>query len=370
MTSDARNIIVHKFAITHGNNTITRGLQINCHTLDAFDTPQTINRICQPPIREGYYQCYGCGKCVRQLHSNYVYSCVNCGNKFEKYRYLSVPLQNHVALVIGARTKIGHQVVLKLLRCGAHVIGTTRKTEQMYQLFDLYIDKDQWISHLHVKKLDLDTPDATSVLVALKNYTQTTYGHLDILINCAAQTIRSREKNSPTNFSETNRYADPKYALSHCSNSWSLSINELDQQEMEEVYRINAVMPTLIIQHFIPLLELSETTPYIINVHAREGLISVRKSPYHIHTNMAKSSLAMLTKCLCATKLKTKLGQKISIHGVDPGWVSVDEYYEDNKPFIVAPLDERDGAARILYPIFMRLKKNEYTRRHFDQLIY
>jgi rRNA maturation endonuclease Nob1 len=34
-------------------------------------------------------KCYGCGKLTNLFHFDYVYSCVNCGNKFMKYRYYS-----------------------------------------------------------------------------------------------------------------------------------------------------------------------------------------------------------------------------------------------------------------------------------------
>ena len=116
-------------------------------------------------------------------------------------------------------------------------------------------------------------------------------------------------------------------------------------------------------------MQLSKTPPYIINVHAREGLINVKKSKFHIHLNMAKIGLSMLTKCLVSSKLKTFNGELFRIHGVDPGWISVDEYYEENRPWIVPPLDEIDGAARILFPLFSNFQSCSKTRRHFFQLI-
>ena len=70
---------------------------------------------------------------------------------------------------------------------------------------------------------------------------------------------------------------------------------------------------------------------------------------------MAKAGLAMLTLCLTKSDLKTENGKSFSIHGCDPGWISVDEYYEDSKPWDIPPLDERDGAARILYPLIVEL---------------
>jgi hypothetical protein len=74
----------------------------------------------------------------------------------------------------------------------------------------------------------------------------------------------------------------------------------------------------------------------------------------------------MLTKCLTESGFKTDKGEAFSIHGCDPGWISVDEYYENSRPWIVPPLDEVDGAARILFPIFNGIRHSDpKTRRHF-----
>jgi hypothetical protein len=49
------------------------------------------------------------------------------------------------------------------------------------------------------------------------------------------------------------------------------------------------------------------------------GLFQCHKSDSHIHTNMAKAALAMVTKCLRSCKLRTEAGQLVLIHGCDPG---------------------------------------------------
>ena len=70
--------------------------------------------------------CYGCNNLTDRFHGNYVYSCVRCGSIFQENRYLLTPQVGKVAVVTGARTKLGYQVCLTLLRAGAVVIGTTR----------------------------------------------------------------------------------------------------------------------------------------------------------------------------------------------------------------------------------------------------
>ncbi len=169
----------------------------------------------------------------------------------------------------------------------------------------------------------------------------------------------------------SHEYGDAKFVASEMVNSWHLTLVDQVQEEMEQVYRINTVAPTLVIQRLLPLMKEADN-PYIINVHAREGLLDVSKCSVHVHTNMAKVGLAMLTKCLKKDPaMVTNDGTKFRIHGCDPGWLSIDEYYEENRPWTVPPLDEIDGAARILYPVF---KKFEFsyskTRRHFTNLTY
>lgn len=360
---------LYDFAIGRGNNSITRGLQKDCYLLDSFDHLQNINheRPMLPKQQRGC--CYACGCYMRRFHSNYVFCCHQCGSKFERNRYLTKDLTGKIALVIGGRTKIGHQVVLKLLRAGVYVIATSRKMEQMRSIFEHYHDQAQWIDRLMIQPIDLNTPLLEDLLTNLRATVLQRFDHIDILINCAAQTIRSREQ-YPSTGTDRNRYGDALYASPLHENSWGLKLSDITQQEMEEIFRINVIAPTLVIKIFMPLLQAAEGRPFIVNVHAREGLFECRKTDSHIHTNLGKAGLAMLTKCVFASYPKTKQGKKISVNGVDPGWVSVDEYFMDQRPFIVAPLDEIDGAARVLYPIFKNLPGSEKTRRHYDILTY
>jgi NAD(P)-dependent dehydrogenase (short-subunit alcohol dehydrogenase family) len=360
---------LYDFAIDHGNNSITRGLQKDCYSLDSFDCLETINHE-RPSLPRGYmWHCYSCGQSTRRFHSNYIFCCQKCGRKFENNRYLSKDLTGKIALIVGGRTKIGHQIVLKLLRCGAYVIGTTRKPEQMRKIFEEYPDKDHWIHRLVIEEIDLNTIFLESLLVNLRDKILQKFNHIDILINSAAQTIRSREHASLESI-EKNRYGDALHASPIFKNSWEIRLHDITQDEMEEIFRINVVAPTLTTKIFLPLLQEADDRPFIINVHAREGLFECRKKDLHLQTNMGKAGLAMLTKCVHASQPKTRKGKKISVNGVDPGWISVDEYFEDNRPFIVAPLDEIDGASRILYPVFKNLPGSEKTRRHYDILSY
>lgn len=316
--------------------------------------------------RNERFHCYGCGESYRKTHPHYIFSCVNCGQLFEKYRNLSRDLSGLVAFVTGARAKLGHQIALKLLRANASVICSSRQWESIGTMFSGYSDYEDWKENLFVYPycLDFDIPNIQESLSYLRTWIDEKFKRLDILINSAAQTIRCREKEAHIT-EEKNRYDDPKYVTSDKTNSWLMRMGQFEQKEMEELFRVNSIAPCLLVQELIPLLMESKDVPYIINVHAREGLFQVRKDDKHLHTNVAKAALAMMTKCLVKSKLYTKEGKKFSIHGCDPGWFSIDEYYRNSAPFPCPPLDEVDGAARILYPLWRRMDSCSLTRRHF-----
>jgi NAD(P)-dependent dehydrogenase (short-subunit alcohol dehydrogenase family) len=367
--------VIYSWAKTRGNNVVTRHLQESCQALHEFDKKTPLNKRGFPFHPHERFRCYGCGKLSKKNSPVYVFSCRRCGNKFQKYRHHSMDLSGKVALVIGGRTKLGHQVVVKLLQAGAIVFVTTRFPQKAVSLFENYSEWTTWSSQLFIypEAFDLDISDVREIMNPLKKFIKEKgTGALDILICCAAQTIRVREKLKADNQTESNRYGDAKYVKEEYVNSWQMDFSDLLQHEMEEVYRINAIAPTIIIQQLIPLMKRSKGHPHIVNVHAREGLFEVAKNQKHIHTNMAKAGLAMLTKCLKSVKLKTHEGKGFSIHGCDPGWLSVDEYHESQSPWVVPPLDEIDGAARILFPVFKKkyLGSNMKTIRHFDILSY
>jgi NAD(P)-dependent dehydrogenase (short-subunit alcohol dehydrogenase family) len=266
-------------------------------------------------------------------------------------------------------------VTLKLLRAGSRVIGTTRYPKQTLDLFRQYDDSAQWINNLDIyaKGLDLDCPNLTEVFDSFVGYLSNKYGNVTNFVFCAAQTIRVREKERSETLSaadERNRYGDAKFVHESHVNSWQMCIADLTQVEMEECFRINAIAPALLFQRLYPLLKRSPTAPYFVSVHAREGNFTCEKGPHHPHTNMAKAGLHMLTRCLAEADLKTMTGIPFAIHGCDPGWISVDEYYEEGRPWVVPPLDEADGAARILFPIFAKLPTESMSRKHFDELLY
>ena len=105
---------------------------------------------------------------------------------------------------------------------------------------------------------------------------------------------------------------------------------------------------------------------YIVNVTAVEGIFNHFKRTTHVHTNMAKAALNMLTRT-CAKYLEY---EGIYMTCVDTGWVShmneINKIFDDETKdyseleMASVPLDELDGAMRVLHPIIEGIKNKNY----------
>ena len=83
--------------------------------------------------------------------------------------------------------KIGYQAGLKLLRAGAHRIGTARFARDSAERYSQEPDFEQWGHRLEVFGLDLrHTPSVEAFCREISNK----YSRLDFIINNACQTVR------------------------------------------------------------------------------------------------------------------------------------------------------------------------------------
>jgi NAD(P)-dependent dehydrogenase (short-subunit alcohol dehydrogenase family) len=131
--------------------------------------------------------CYVCKVEYKRLHFFYDAMCASCAELNYKKRFQTASLDGRVALITGARIKIGFQAALMMLRAGARVIVTTRFPRDAASRFSREADFAKWQDRLEVHGLDLRHSPSVEMFA---RYLTQTKERLDILINNAAQTVR------------------------------------------------------------------------------------------------------------------------------------------------------------------------------------
>jgi NAD(P)-dependent dehydrogenase (short-subunit alcohol dehydrogenase family) len=131
--------------------------------------------------------CYVCKKEFIKVHFFYDSMCPECATFNYEKRFQTADLSHRVALITGARLKIGYQSALILLRSGASVIVTTRFPVDAAIRFSREEDFSAWKDRLNIYGLDLRHTPSVEIF---SNYIKQKYERLDILINNAAQTVR------------------------------------------------------------------------------------------------------------------------------------------------------------------------------------
>ncbi|MDE5557711.1 MAG: SDR family oxidoreductase [Ruminococcus sp.] len=114
--------------------------------------------------------------------------CPECKEINEKMRTLSCDLTGKNAVVTGGRIKIGYAVCLRLLRMGANVIAVTRYPKNALENYMKEPDFEEFRSRLFIIGFDLMRVDRLNELIY--EIERIYNGHLDILINNAAQTVK------------------------------------------------------------------------------------------------------------------------------------------------------------------------------------
>jgi len=349
---------------------------------------------------EDLQHCYVCKEKYTQVHHFYDQLCPSCAEVNYRKRTELTDLRGRLALLTGGRVKIGYQAGLKLLRCGAHLIVTTRFPRDGASRYAQEPDFDEWKDRLEIVGLDMrHTPSVE----AFCHQMLTTRHRLDFIINNACQTVR-RPPEFYAHMMEKEEVAlleagkaggagtvqplppfQPNSArLSQIAllpedqagrvdlfpagqldqdlqqidlrgrNSWRLLLHEVSAVELLEVHLVNAVAPFIINARLKALmLRTPECDKHIVNVSAMEGQFYRNfKTTRHPHTNMAKAALNMMTR----TSAADYQGNGIHMNSVDTGWVT------DEDPADIAarktaehrfhpPLDIVDGGARIVDPI-------------------
>jgi NAD(P)-dependent dehydrogenase (short-subunit alcohol dehydrogenase family) len=139
------------------------------------------------PLLHTPRSCYVCKqRCVR-MHAFYDHMCLPCGDFNFAKRTQTADLRGRVALITGARVKIGYQAAIMLLRAGARVIVTTRFPRDAALRYARERDFEEFADRLKIYGLDLrHSPSVETFAQAIDR----TESRLDFMLHNACQTVR------------------------------------------------------------------------------------------------------------------------------------------------------------------------------------
>jgi NAD(P)-dependent dehydrogenase (short-subunit alcohol dehydrogenase family) len=142
---------------------------------------------CEAPELTGRRVCYICKAEILQLHFFYDQLCPQCGDFNYQKRTQTADLSGRVALVSGARVKIGYQAAMLLLRAGARVIVSTRFPRDAALRYSREPDFAAFRERLCIYGLDLrHTPSVEAFARRLS----ARESRLDFILHNACQTVR------------------------------------------------------------------------------------------------------------------------------------------------------------------------------------
>jgi NAD(P)-dependent dehydrogenase (short-subunit alcohol dehydrogenase family) len=131
--------------------------------------------------------CYICKTRVTRVHAFYDQMCPDCGDFNYGKRSQSADLRGRVALISGARVKIGYQAAIMLLRAGARVIVTTRFPGDAAERYAREKDYASWAERLQIYGLDLRHTPSVEAFAKHLSERET---RLDFVLHNACQTVR------------------------------------------------------------------------------------------------------------------------------------------------------------------------------------
>ena len=149
--------------------------------------PEEVPKQASPGEAVEPQHCYICKRDYVQVHAFYDQLCPECADLNYRKRTELADLGGRVALLTGGRVKIGYQAGIKLLRCGAALIVTTRFPRDSAERYAREPDFEQWGDRLEIFGLDLrHTPSVEAFCQHLLK----TRERLDFIVNNACQTVR------------------------------------------------------------------------------------------------------------------------------------------------------------------------------------
>ncbi|CAL5868723.1 uncharacterized protein PFLUO_LOCUS2950 [Penicillium psychrofluorescens] len=402
-----------------------------------------------------FSRCYIC--CYRfqdsEAHDLYPSLCRSCGMFNIASSRLSLPeklnLSGKTALITGGRINLGYHTALRMLRCGARVIVSSRYPGDAATRYAREPDFEQWSSSLKVVGADFRAAsDAFRLVHVVKELLRAWDGRhnsdsrtsLEILINNAAQTLTDPVKAEMKAISRERAFKDLPEAKallaggasvdyqprlrggmqaswipriedeqtqqllpngvsqdslnegrvvqkglrttgdvdSDSRSSWMQSLDEIPYEDLISAHSVNAFVPLILCRELLPLMgaagssstSTSKPVGYIVNVSSREGILedmpnSRSKAGHHVHTNMSKAAINMITETEAGKAWQTR---RVAMNSVDPGYMSA---APECQPKNGCPIGFEDGTARVLWPIAVGEVENRVISgrflKHFER---
>ncbi|KAI0470212.1 hypothetical protein F4859DRAFT_124640 [Xylaria cf. heliscus] len=246
--------------------------------------------------------CYICGRQITKSHHTLSSMCPPCGDFNLAGSQLSLPpklsLDGKVAAVTGARVNLGYHVTLRLLRCGAKVIASTRYPHDALTRYRAEKDSEEWIDRLAIIGADFRSArDAFELAREIRQIVKGWGGTLHILINNAAQTLTDsidKETSSVRNEEWLKDSIQPSHLLPSTSyvpkvragntarieglttrqletdtpaatiavaaddpergSSWIQSLGEIPYEDVITAHSVNAFVPLILVRELLPLM--------------------------------------------------------------------------------------------------------------------
>ena len=323
--------------------------------------------------------CYTCKQRYRDVDAFYHQLCPACAELNRSRRDARTDLTGRRALLTGGRAKIGLHIALRLLRDGADTTITTRFPTDAVRRFASMPDSADWLHRLRIVGIDLRDP---AQVISLADAVAAR-GHLDILINNAAQTVRrspgayrqlvaaesaalpagplpevvdlghAHDKHPPAlagghdwagHQPSIGAHALTALALTSGSasldrvadqtaidagglvpdldavNSWTRRVHEVDALELLEVQLCNVTAPFVLVSRLRPAMTASPARrTYVVNVSAMEGQFG-RGYKGPGHPHTNMAKAAL--NMLTRTSAKEMLTEGILMTAVDTGWIT------------------------------------------------
>ncbi|KAI3318045.1 hypothetical protein HD806DRAFT_549415 [Xylariaceae sp. AK1471] len=139
--------------------------------------------------------------------------------------------------------------------------------------------------------------------------------------------------------------------------TWVQTLSEIPYEDVISAHSVKSFVPLILIRELLPLMCNGEASGrqaygYIINVSSREDIFerimsgkTSAKNSRHVHTNMSKAALNMITETEAVTAWKKV---RVAMNTIDPGYMSAALEFES---IGVRPIGWEDGAGRVMWPI-------------------